>query len=212
MPTSRSPLTVGILIFNNVEVLDYCGPFEVFSVANEDETLFQVCLIAPDSGLVETCGGMMVQPQYTYETCPKQLDILLVPGGNGTRPLMQHGPTLDFVKRHAKHTATIVASVCTGSLILARVGLLKDKTVTTHWQALDLLQETCPSCKVDRSKHWIQDGSVWTSAGISAGIDMALKLVEHCYDSDTAQATAKMMEYPFPESDERRISIDERIE
>lgn len=211
-----TPKRVGIVIFDGVEVLDYCGPFEVFSVAarangssvNADTTaLFQVSLIAAsDESPITTVGGMRVLPDYGYDNSPV-FDILLVPGGNGTRKEMERLSTLEFVKKQAA-TATLVTSVCTGALVLAKAGLLDGKTVTTFWKSLDLLQDICPACKVDRTKHWVADGDVFTSAGISAGIDMSLKVVEHCYGEEIARSTAKWMEYPFPESDERRINLD----
>jgi transcriptional regulator GlxA family with amidase domain len=218
---TMTPKRVGIVIFDGVEILDYCGPFEVFSVAtranyssvNADTTaLFQVSLIAaasdetPGTVTVTTADGMRVLPDYSYDNSP-EFDILLVPGGTGTRKEMERPSTLEFVKKQAA-TATLVTSVCSGALVLAKAGLLDGKTVTTHWKCLDLLQDICPACTVDRTKHWVEDGDLFTSAGISAGIDMSLKLVEHCYGEEIARSTAKWMEYPFPESNERRINLD----
>jgi transcriptional regulator GlxA family with amidase domain len=213
---TMTPKRVGIVIFDDVEVLDYCGPFEVFSVAvpepndssvNSDKALFQVSLIAAsDDTVITTAGGMRVLPDCGYGNSPA-LDILLVPGGDGARKEMARPLTLEFVKKQAA-TATLVTSVCTGALVLAKAGLLDGKTVTTHWTCLDDLQDICPACTVDRTKHWIKDGDVFTSAGISAGIDMSLKVVEHFYGEEIARSTAKWMEYPFPDSDERRINLD----
>jgi transcriptional regulator GlxA family with amidase domain len=212
---TMAPKRVGIVIFDSVEVLDYCGPFEVFSVAarandstvDVDTPLFQVSLIAAsDETFITTSGGMRVLPDSGYDNSPA-FDILLVPGGNGARKEMERLSTLEFVKKQAA-TATLVTSVCTGALVLAKAGLLDGKTVTTFWQSLDLLQDLCPACTVDRTKHWVEDGDVFTSAGISAGIDMSLKVVERCYGEEIARLTAKWMEYPFPDSNERRITFD----
>jgi len=115
--------------------------------------------------------------------------------------------TLEFVKRQAT-TVSLLTSVCTGALILAKAGLLNGKTVTTHWTALDLLKELCPECTVDRTKHWVEDGNLMASAGISAGIDMSLKVVERCYGEKVARMTAKQMEYRYPETNERRIELE----
>jgi transcriptional regulator GlxA family with amidase domain len=218
---TMTPKRVGIVIFDDVEVLDYCGPFEVFSVAatvrandgsvvNSDTALlFQVSLIAAsDDAVITTAGGMRVLPDCGYNNAPA-LDVLLIPGGDGARKEMVRPSTLKFVKKQQAATATtLVTSVCTGALVLAKAGLLDGKTVTTHWTCLDLLQDICPACTVDRTKHWIKDGDVFTSAGISAGIDMSLKVVEHYYGEEIARSTAKFMEYPFPDSDERRINLE----
>lgn len=196
-------VVVGILVFNNVEVLDFCGPFEVFSSSNENKKHFQVHLVANSSEPTVTVGGMRVLPDVTsYADCPP-LDVILVPGGFGSRAMAKDTATLDFVKQQAQ-TAQVVASVCTGALVLGAAGLLKGKTATTHWELLDLLEQSVPECNVTRDKLWIQDGKVWTSAGISAGIDMSLRLVEHIQGSDLAKEVAKYMEYTFPEADQRR--------
>ena len=202
--------SVGILIYDDVEVLDFTGPFEVFSTTkspDDDSPLFQVHLIAEsDQAPITTVGGMRVMPHVSYDQCPA-LDILLVPGGVGSRRQMLRPTTLEFVKRQAT-TVSLLTSVCTGALVLAKAGLLNGKTVTTHWTALDLLQEVCPECTVDRTKHWVVDGNLMASAGISAGIDMSLKVVERCYGEKVARRTAKTMEYRYPETNERRIELE----
>jgi transcriptional regulator GlxA family with amidase domain len=210
MITSTPQKVVGILIFANVEVLDFCGPFEVFSVTRPQtgdttKSPFQVLLVAEDTEAVTTIGGMQVLPHVSFKDCP-YLDILVVPGGKGTRTEMNRPTMLDFVQKQAK-TVELMTSVCTGSLILGKAGLLDGKRATTHWDALEELEDCCPNCMVDRASHWVRDGQTFTSAGISAGIDMALKLVEECCSEDVARASAKRMEYPYPESNVRRIQI-----
>jgi transcriptional regulator GlxA family with amidase domain len=214
---SRSKkLRVGILLFNNVEVLDYCGPFEVFSatrLSNEDsntaESPFDVMLVAESTSVITTTGGMKVMPDVSYEDCPP-LDILLVPGGLGTRDQMNHEHTLSFIQKEVT-TVRVLSSVCTGSLILGQAGLLRGHRATTHWMTLDLLGKF-ESVTVDRSRHWVReeyqdDKLLFTSAGISAGIDMALKIVEEIYGEECSRMTAKYMEYPYPESNHRRVKL-----
>lgn len=203
---------VGILLFNDIEVLDYCGPFEVFSVARLEEerrrlepSPFEVLLVAETMDVITTYGGMRVLPMVSFAECPV-LDILVVPGGMGTRKEMLNEAVLQFIRHHAER-CELVASVCTGSLILGKAGLLKGRRATTHWRSLDLLREQCPEVTVDEASHVVDEGKIMTSAGISAGIDLALKIVQRCFGEPIARATARHMEYPFPESNARRIAL-----
>jgi len=202
----------GILIFEGVEVLDFCGPFEVLSVARLDEACrltepspFEILLVAEALAPVTTAGGMRVLPMATFATCPP-LDLLLVPGGMGTRKEMGNEAVLGFVRERAA-TAELVASVCTGALILGRAGLLAGLRATTHARALDLLQATCPDVTVDDRANVVDAGKVMTSAGIAAGIDLALRIVQRCHGEAVARAAARHMEYPFPEEDGRRVEV-----
>jgi transcriptional regulator GlxA family with amidase domain len=204
--------TIGIVLFDDVEVLDFCGPFEVFSVARvdeshrrEDASPFEVLLVAENAGPVRTSGNMQVLPHVSFHDCP-QLDIIVVPGGWGTRIEIDNQIMLSFVRCQAKHAA-LVTSVCTGSLVLGKAGLLDGLRATTHWQALDLMTELLPKVEVDRGRHVVEDGSVLTSAGISAGIDMALRVVARECGEGVARATARYMEYPYPDNDDRRIHL-----
>ena len=207
--------TVGIVLFDEVEVLDYCGPFEVFSVTRLEESRrreqpspFRVVLVAQTEQPIVTTGGMRVLPEVGFAHCPP-LDILVVPGGWGTRAAM-HDPGMQaFVTAQARQVE-LLASVCTGALILGQAGLLEGRRATTHWQALDLLRESFPRVRVDRESHVVEDGAVLTSAGIAAGIDLALKVVARCYGEAVARATARYMEYPFPDSNTRRVVLEPR--
>jgi len=197
-------IQVGILIFDEVEVLDFCGPFEVFSIARmnegkrlEEPSPFEVFLIAEKERPVETSGGMRVTPDLTLEQCPS-LEILVVPGGLGTRREMNNTRLLHWIAERAKRAGT-VASVCTGSLLLGKAGLLDGRRATTHWASLDLLEKLFPGTTVARGLRFVEDGNLITSAGVSAGIDMALALVAKYLDEPIARATARRMEYPFPE-------------
>jgi len=203
---------VGILVFDDVEVLDFCGPFEVFSVTRlneerrrEEPSPFDVFLVAQASGPVTAVGGMKVLPQFAFGKCPK-LDVLVVPGGWGTRAEMKNEVLLSFVKSRAKEVETLT-SVCTGALILGKAGLLDGLRATTHWRSLELMQELFPKVQVDRESHVVEQGNVLTSAGISAGIDMALRVVIRYFGEAVARSTTRHMEYPFPESNARRVSL-----
>lgn len=204
---------VGILIFNDVEVLDFCGPFEVFSTTRlneekrrEEPSPFNVFLVAETTSAVVTSGGMKVLPDYDLDGCPR-LDILVVPGGWGTRKEMNNERLLQWIADQSRQVETL-SSVCTGALLLGKAGLLDGKRATTHWRALDWMQELFPKVTVEKRGHFVEEGNLFTSAGISAGIDMSLKVVaRHCGEA-IAKATAKHMEYPFPESDSRRVDLD----
>ena len=201
---------VGIVLFTNIEVLDFCGPFEVFSVTRlhedkrrEEPSPFEVLIVAEKSAPVVTTGGMKVIPDHTFASCPK-LDILVVPGGWGTRTELGNPAILDWLRRRAVEVETLT-SVCTGSMLLGFAGLLDGRHATTHWRSLDWMRESFPGVIVEYDQHVVEDGSVLTSAGISAGIDMALKVVARYCGEAIARATAKQMEYPYPDTNARRI-------
>lgn len=201
---------VGILIFPEVEVLDFCGPFEVFSVTRLDESRrretdspFEVLLLAETAAPVRTTGGMLVTPHDTLADCPP-LDLLLIPGGWGTRAEVSNRPLIEWIAARGGAVETL-AAVCTGSFLLAEAGLLDGRRATTHWRSLDRMRDTYRQVTVLTDRHWVDDGRVVTSAGISAGIDMALGLVARFHGEAIARATARHMEYPYPESDQRRI-------
>lgn len=201
---------VGILLFPDVEVLDFCGPYEVLSAArlNEDRrrqepSPFEVLLIAEQTGPVTATGGLRVIPDHTFDTCPT-LDLLVVPGGWGTRKELANRQLLAWVTERAKQVKTL-ASVCTGALLLGQAGLLDGRRATTHWQSLEWMRRSFPTVTVDGAQHVVEDGHILTSAGISAGIDLALTVVMRCCDEEVARAAARHMEYPFPESNQRRV-------
>jgi transcriptional regulator GlxA family with amidase domain len=203
---------VGIVLFEDIEVLDFCGPFEVFSATrlteenrSEEISPFDVVLVAERPGSIATTGGMTVLPNYTFENCPP-INIVVCPGGWGTRKEMNNPVMLNWLRARAAE-AEAVTSVCTGSMLLGFAGLLDGLHATTHWRSLDWMRDSFPSVTVEYDKHFVQDGRVFTSAGISAGIDMSLKVVAHYFGEDVARATARHMEYRYPESDARRIQI-----
>jgi transcriptional regulator GlxA family with amidase domain len=201
---------VGIVVFEDIEVLDFCGPFEVFAAARLDEAKrreepspFAVVLVAEKNGPIVTAGGMKVIPDHTFETCPK-LDILVVPGGWGTRRELNNPAMLDWLRLRASEVETLT-SVCTGAMLLGAAGLLDGHRATTHWRSLNWLRESFPAVTVVDDEHVVEDGDIITSAGISAGIDMALKVVARYHGEAVARATARHMEYPYPDSNARRI-------
>ena len=204
---------VGIVLFENVEVLDFCGPFEVFSATRlnegkrrEEPSPFEVLLVAEHPEPVVATGNMKVIPHHTFEDCPC-LDILVVPGGWGTRKEMNNRAMLDWLRTRAAEVDTLT-SVCTGSMLLGFAGLLDGLHATTHWRSLDWMRDSFPAVTVERGQHVVEDGRVLTSAGISAGIDMALRVVARTFGEEIARATSRHMEYPYPESNARRIRID----
>lgn len=193
---------VGILIFDGVEVLDFAGPFEVFSRTRlrpgiesrrtDEDAPFRVFTVARHRDVVRATGGLEVVPAYGFEDVPP-IDLLLVPGGFGTRPLLDDGPTLDWIRSVAR-AARQVTSVCTGSLLLAKVGLLSGRRAATHWGALDLLASIDPSLRVDRENRVVDDGVI-SSAGVASGMDMAFYVVEKLHGREVADETARYIEY-----------------
>jgi transcriptional regulator GlxA family with amidase domain len=201
---------VGILIFPDVEVLDFCGPFEVFSVTrlgtenrNEQSSPFEVLIVAETTDPVVTRGGMKVIPQHTLDGCPP-LDVLVVPGGLGTRVQRLNTRLIGWIGERARQVETLT-SVCTGSLLLGQAGLLDGRRATTHYAALDLMRELFPAIKVEDKLHVVEDGNVLTSAGISAGIEMALRVVARYHGEGVARETARFMEYRYSVDNSRRV-------
>jgi len=187
---------VGILLFDEVEVLDFAGPFEVFSVTRTEDGVrpFDVYTVAQEKRMIKARNGLRVEPRCTFEDAPA-FDILIVPGGYGAEEVEIHNRTLiDWLRARAgEHT--LVASVCTGAFLLAEAGLLGGRRATTHWMDLDRLEREYPLVTVERNQRFIDAGDLVTSAGISAGIDMCLHLVGRLLGAEVARATAERMEY-----------------
>lgn len=193
---------VAVLLFDGVAVLDFAGPFEVLTRARlepgfesrrtEDEALFDVFTVAKTTEPVTATGGIVVVPRHSFADAPR-IDLLLVPGGFGTRPLLQDAETIDWIRRTAA-TARRTASVCTGALLLARAGLLDGRRATTHWGAFGLLTSLARDVTVDREARFVDDG-VMTSAGVASGMDLALHIVETLFGRAVADETARYLEY-----------------
>ncbi len=203
---------VGILIFPSVEVLDFCGPFEVFTVTRldvskryDEPSPFEVMVIAEEKGVIVTSGGLQIIPGCTLEECPP-LDILVVPGGWGVRAQMNNPNLLRWITKRGRQVETL-ASVCTGSMLLGQAGLLDGQRATTHWNSLTWMRESFPKITVVTDQHVVEDGNLITSAGISAGIDMSLTLVARYFGADVARSTAQYMEYRYPCDNDRRVTL-----
>jgi len=201
-------MTVGIFIFDHVEVLDFAGPFEVFSRTRtvggaesrrtDDTAPFEVFTVARTRNTITAIGGLQIVPHYSWADAPA-IDILVIPGGFGTRALLQDEETLAWIRTAAARSRQLT-SVCTGALLLARTGLLQRKRATTHWAALDLLASIDPTIQVQRDRRVVHD-RVFTSAGVSAGIDMSFAVVEQICGPAVAAETAHYIEYPWGRDD-----------
>ena len=186
---------VGIFLFNDVELLDYAGPYEVFSVTAQlnDHKLFKVFTVSEDGAAVRSVNGLTALPDFGFDNHPP-IDILVVPGGIGTRAAYKNEAVLDWVKSVAA-SAQIVMSVCSGARVLGAVALLDGQATVTHHSVIDHLRETAPAAIIDVEKRFTDNGKVMTSGGISAGIDLALHVVAKLYGQDVANKTIKYMEY-----------------
>ena len=197
--TASGPATVGILLFPGVEVLDFAGPYEVFSVASRvapsacglKHPPFEVVTIAPSSGSVVARHGLQVLPDHSFGDAPP-IDILIIPGGVVTQ-ILADAATLEWVRRAADQ-ASLTASVCTGAFILASLGLLDGLSATTHWEDIDAMRTMFPDVTVIDGPSYVDEGAIVTSAGISAGIAMSLHLVRRLIGSELARLCARQMQ------------------
>jgi len=195
-------LAVCIYLFNNVEVLDFAGPYEVFTTASRvsrrqypDKTApFKVFTAAKAADLVQARAGMRAVPDFSLYDCPP-IDLLIVPGGVVDEEL-KDAEVIAWV-RDAASRAQVTASVCTGAFLLAKAGLLDGRKATTHWEDIAELKAQFPALLVQDDVRWVDEGQVVSSAGIAAGIDMALHLVARLKGVELAQATAKQMDVPY---------------
>ena len=204
----KIPLIVGILIFDDVEILDVAGPFEVFAVTrlNDEQRLqqsspFKVYLISETNKQITAIGGLRLTPDVTISECP-ELDLLVLPGGWGTRKESKNKILVKWIGNQFTNNR-LIASVCTGSSLLGKAGLLDGRDATTHWRAFDFLQESAPKARILKNVRFTLTEPIFTSAGVSAGIDLALRIVSHVFGTEVGQATARQMEYPYPNSDQR---------
>ena len=188
-------MNFGFLIFPDTEELDLVGPWEIINVWRENEGGPENCFIVSENrGEVRCSKGLRINADYSYTDCPP-LDYLLIPGGKGRRQQVDNPETIRFVKEQAARCRHVL-SVCTGAFILRAAGLLSGKLATTHWGSLDELRAVeGVTVKEDR---YVRNGNIWTAAGVSAGIDMALALVAAEAGEDTAGRVQLYAEY-FPE-------------
>ena len=193
--------SVGILLFDDVEVLDFAGPFEVFSVTGRRDGSypFDVFTIAEHVRPIAARNQLKVIPKHSFESFPK-IDVLVIPGGFGTRREMLNQSLLDWVKEQSAR-AELVLSICTGALILGRAGLLDGMPATTHHGAINLLKEVAPAAQVQANRRVIDNGKFVIAAGVSSGIDASFHVVARLLGNDVAQETADYIEYPLSLSD-----------
>lgn len=196
-------LNIGILLFDDVELLDFAGPYEVFCMANVvatrqagDVAPFRVFAIADKVCTIRTRAGLRVLPDFGLEDCPN-IDLLVVPGGPGVRQVMKNEKLVEWLIKFAQFDRR-VASVCTGALLLGKAGLLKGRQATTHRSALEELAQLCPDTIVVRGQRVVNSGPILTAAGVSAGIDLALYLVGVYLNGEISRSVAERMEYVLP--------------
>ena len=188
-------MNIGIYIYNQAEVLDFSGPFEVFSVANRLAKLgWNIWLVAEEESLVEARGVFQVKPHYSIQNVP-ELDVLIVVGGVHSDELRKT-EVINWIQKTTKKTR-ITGSVCTGAFLLAEAGLLDGLEVTTHWEDISDLHRNYKNLQVREGIRWIEQGKLFTAAGISAGIDMSLELVSRLASAELAERTARQMEYTW---------------
>lgn len=188
-------LKVLILLFDEVEVLDFAGPFEVFGVARDEagQSLFEVLTVSESGGLVRARNGLLIQPHCGFADCPPP-DLLILPGGRGTRPLVTQRAVIDWIVTQNQQSQ-ITASVCTGAFLLGAAGLLNGLEATTYHDEFEALAQLAPKAALQPGRRFTDNGRILTSAGISAGIDMSLYIVAKLFGRERALATARYMEY-----------------
>ena len=195
-------INVGIYIYNDVEVLDFAGPFEVFSTASRvkariepsSDDLFNVFTIGEKMTDIFARGGLQVVPKYQISHHP-DINLLIIPGGIVNDEL-EKDHLISWIAESSDAT-DITASVCTGAFLLAKAGLLESKAATTHWEDINDFGSMFPDIVIKEDVRWVDEGHVVTAAGISAGIDMSLHIVSRFADKDLAVLTARQMEFDW---------------
>lgn len=194
---TRKAFTTGILLFPDAEELDWAGPLEVFGMAAQSIEDARVVTIAESAEPVRCFNGLQVLSDYEFTNAP-ELDVIVVPGGQGTRKQVDN-PVLTGWLAEIAPRCQWIASVCTGSLLLHGAGLIAAKRVTTHWGFIESLRERAPEATVVEKVRYVRDGNLVTAAGVSAGIDMSLWLVGQLWGVEHARTTQRLMEYdPAP--------------
>lgn len=187
--------TIGILVFDDAEVLDFAGPFEVFSVSSQlnEHKLFKVFIVAETLKPIKAKNGLSINPDYSIDNCPP-IDILVIAGGDGTNQQIKNKPILDWISTTHPNTAYTL-SICSGSRLLGVLGLLDNQPYCTHHQVYDDMEKLVPTGIPKKEKRFVEAGKIFTSGGISAGIDLSFHLVEKLFGKKIAKNTAKYMEY-----------------
>jgi transcriptional regulator GlxA family with amidase domain len=199
MPPRLSPRQIAILAFPDVQSLDVTGPLEVFAGAQtlieavgRDDSGYEVSVLSHDGAPLRTSSGLQVVPHGSFSETPRQLDTLIVAGGYGSHAASKDPATIEWIVSTSKR-ARRTASVCTGAFLLAAAGLLDGRRATTHWSAAKELAKRYRRVQVDPEPIFLRDGPIWTSAGVTAGMDLALALVEEDLDRDAALAIARQL-------------------
>jgi len=189
------PLHVGIFLFNEVELLDFAGPFEVFTVTAElsDDQLFKVFTITEDGKQISTVNGLRVVPDYGFAN-HLPIDLLIVPGGAGTKNEMTKASVLKWV-REQYEISQITMTVCSGTRILGKLGLLDHLEIITHHEVIADMKEISPKAIIKGNARYTDNGKILTSAGISAGIELSLYVVDKLFGKVVADKTAIYIEY-----------------
>ncbi len=211
MPRSPLPRNVVVLLFDHVQSLDVTGPIEVFDVANRQLDAaraappgaqrsatraarrdYAIRTLSAGGAPIRASSGLTLVPDGSLSDAPDRIDTLIVPGGHGARAASADAALLGWVAETAARSRR-TASVCTGAFVLAAAGLLAGRRATTHWSAAAALARLHPGVRVEPDPIFVRDGSVWTSAGVTAGMDLALALVEDDHDRETALAIARRL-------------------
>lgn len=194
---SRDPRNVAIVVYPGVQSLDVTGPLEVFAGAQKlieaegrDERGYRVSVIAAESAPVRSSSGLLLTPDASLQQAPNAIDTLIVAGGDGHRDAREDAALIEWIARSSPR-ARRTASVCTGAFLLAEAGLLDGLRATTHWASAARLRRDYPDVHVDASPIFIREGSIWTSAGVTAGMDLALAMVEEDLDREAALTIAR---------------------
>jgi transcriptional regulator GlxA family with amidase domain len=196
MEQARQARKVAILIFDNVEPLDFTGPFEVFICASNRGNDFNVFTIAEHDRPIKALGGLSVNPRYTFDNCPRP-DILIVPGGWGSRKEMHKEVVTNWIHKLSSQVELLL-SVCTGALLLAKANVLDGLKLTTNRLAMDELRVVAPpTATIIENARYVDNGKIVLSAGISAGIDASLYVVGRLLGQERAWNTARLMEYDW---------------
>ncbi len=204
-------MRVGVVLFDQVELLDFAGPVEALWAARKPVAdgrwgpAFEIVLLAERPGSIRTAQGVEVVATTALANCGP-LDVVLVPGGWGSRAQMKNAVLLNWLREQSR-AVQLTASVCTGALVLAAAGLLDGRKATTHWQSLEVLRRSFPKVNVVSDKQVVRDGPMMTSAGVAAGIDLALRIIEEQLGPAAAGMVARNIEYPLAADETRRVPL-----
>jgi transcriptional regulator GlxA family with amidase domain len=188
-------INIGVYIYENAEILDFSGPYQVFSTASrflKKKEKINIFLVSEENKVIKARGGFNIFANYSFADCPN-IDVLIISGGVHKNEMKKKN-VLNWIKEKSSK-ALITSSVCTGAFLLAKAKVIKKQDVTTHWEDIKDLRESFPKLNVLKNRRWVEDENIITSGGISAGIDMSLYLVSKLYDEQLAITTAEQMEF-----------------